>query len=418
MNFWKRLFSGSKQQARGLDEYMAYMTGVGMGGVKTIIVNPKTAHKIGVVMDCIDVITRTLTLVSPKIIEQRPDGKYIAGNHPLYTIINSEPYPTTDASRFYASLAADYLLWGNAYAIIKRGINGQPTGLKRIEPDKVEPYILDLEGVENHWYKINGEKKPYNQRDVIHLMDYSFDGIKGISRIQLKKSSLQDAAAIQNYSLDMYSGGLTINGLLKVDPSRVQNKDTINYVEQKLNERFAASSGGVKALPAGFDYVPLNNNLAFADAQVLEAKKFATEDIARIFGVPLSLIGRGESADNKADREFNTFLATTIAPLTITIENELNRKLLNAGYYVKFELKGLYRADMLTRYQAHQVALAHGFMNKDEVRDAEGMNPIPGGLGRTYFQQINTIPLDQAMTYYELQKTMTNDTAADKPGDT
>ncbi len=67
---------------------------------------------------------------------------------------------------------------------------------------------------------------------------------------------------------------------------------------------------------------------------------------------------------------------------------------------MKFELKGLYRVDMLTRYQAHQIALSHGFMNKDEVRDVEGMNPIDGKLGQTYYQMLNTIPLAQAETYY------------------
>ncbi len=68
---------------------------------------------------------------------------------------------------------------------------------------------------------------------------------------------------------------------------------------------------------------------------------------------------------------------------------------------MKFELKGLYRVDMLTRYQAHQIALSHGFMNKDEVRDVEGMNPIPMQLGQTYYQMLNTIPLEQALEYYK-----------------
>jgi hypothetical protein len=64
---------------------------------------------------------------------------------------------------------------------------------------------------------------------------------------------------------------------------------------------------------------------------------------------------------------------------------------------------------MLTRYQAHQIALSHGFMNKDEVRDVEGMNPIPGGLGATYYQMLNTIPLSQAETYY-IENSNDNDT--------
>ena len=87
------------------------------------------------------------------------------------------------------------------------------------------------------------------------------------------------------------------------------------------------------------------------------------------------------------------------------LENEHNRKLFpeneKGRFYIKFELKGLYRTDMLTRYQAHQIALNHGFMNKDEVRNVEDMNPIPNGLGQTFYQMLNTIPLDKAMDYYD-----------------
>jgi hypothetical protein len=40
-------------------------------------------------------------------------------------------------------------------------------------------------------------------------------------------------------------------------------------------------------------------------------------------------------------------------------------------------------------------------MNKDEVRDVEGMNQIPEGQGQVFYQMLNTIPLDQAATYYQ-----------------
>jgi len=82
-------------------------------------------------------------------------------------------------------------------------------------------------------------------------------------------------------------------------------------------------------------------------------------------------------------------------------------------------LKGLYRVDMLTRYQAHQIALSHGFMNKDEVRDVEGMNPIRNGLGQTFYQMLNTIPLEQAQDYYmEKPDQPDNDNDIDNEDDT
>jgi HK97 family phage portal protein len=200
----------------------------------------------------------------------------------------------------------------------------------------------------------------------------------------------------------MYKDGVSVSGYLETD--RVIGKDELDYLRMKFEQQATSKNGGIAALPQGFKYHALQYNLPFADAELVEAKKYSVEDIARIFGVPLSLIQRSDMADNKADSEYNRFLATTIAPLTILLENEHNRKLFindRARYYMKFELKGLYRVDMLTRYQAHQIALSHGFMNKDEVRDVEGMNPIPQQLGQTFYQMLNTIPLEQAATYYQ-----------------
>jgi HK97 family phage portal protein len=368
------------------------------------MVTTKKSVTLGVVFECVDVIKRTLSLVTPKVVEQRPNGKYPATGHPLYPIINSEPYTLYSASDYYGQMVADFLLYGNAYALILRS-GGRVVGLRRLEPEMVEPYILEMDGVEERWYKVTNDKRAttaYNQADVIHLMDFNFDGIKGLSRIQLKRNTITDAGQIQIYSTDMYKDGVSVSGYLESD--RVIGKEELDYLRKKFEQQATTKNGGIAALPQGFKYHQMQYNLPFADAELVEAKKFGVEDIARIFGVPLSLIQRSDLADNKADAEYNRFLATTIAPLTILLENEHNRKLFTPSergrYYMKFELKGLYRVDMLTRYQAHQIALSHGFMNKDEVRDVEGMNPIEANLGQTYYQMLNTIPLAQAETYY------------------
>ncbi len=379
------------------------------------MVTTKKSVTLGVVFECVDVIKRTLSLVTPKVVEQRPNGKYPATGHPLYPIINSEPYTLYSASDYYGQMVADFLLYGNAYALILRS-GGLVVGLRRLEPEMVEPYILEMDGVEERWYKVTNDKRAttaYNQADVIHLMDFNFDGIKGLSRIQLKRNTITDAGQIQIYSTDMYKDGVSVSGYLESD--RVIGKEELDYLRKKFEQQATTKNGGIAALPQGFKYHQMQYNLPFADAELVEAKKFGVEDIARIFGVPLSLIQRSDLADNKADAEYNRFLATTIAPLTILLENEHNRKLFTPSergrYYMKFELKGLYRVDMLTRYQAHQIALSHGFMNKDEVRDVEGMNPIGGNLGQTYYQMLNTIPLEQAETYYlDIDNDNDNDT--------
>lgn len=381
------------------------INGASKGG-KVVTVSPRTAISISVVFECIDLITRTLLLVSPKVYEAREKTKMVAYGHPLFNLINKQPYTLYDAGKFYGRIITHYLLFGNAYVeILRKG--SKVTGLRICEPDYVDVDIIELpDGTEEHVYKVYRDNTKTNSRiifqsDMIHLMDYSIDGKKGLSRIQIKKNTLTNAGNIYNYQTQMYENGINISGIITSD--RIVDKNALEYFAQRINERGKLRNGETEVFPAGIKYEQLKYNLPFADAQIIEANKFTVEDVARMFGVPLSLIGRGESADNKADREYNTFLTTTIAPICLMIENEFNRKLFpdNSTNYIKFELKGLYRVDMISRYQSYQIALNAGFMNKDEVRYIEDMNPIADGLGETYYQQLNTIPLDKAEAYFD-----------------
>lgn len=403
----KRFFAPKRQeitlQKRDIETYMSFLTGVGLTSGKDVLVSPSTALKIGVVLECVELITNTLSLVSPKIYSEIASGTYVDSTHKLSKTLTVEPYPLYDSTKYYSRMLVFYLLFGNAYARIVR--SGSNTMLKILLPGDVEPVIIESNGIEEHWYKIQGETRPVPQSEMIHIYDLSLDGIKGLSRIMQKANTIKDSGYLQNYGSEMFRNGTQISGILIADSTAKIEKEALEYMRQKWENKYSSSVGGIAALPPGYKYEPLKYNLPLSDAQLIEAKKYSVEDIARIFGVPVSLIGRGDIADNKSDAEYNRFLATTIAPITIMLENEHNRKLFtgkDAGkYYMKFELKGLYRTDMLTRYQAHQIALNTGFMNKDEVRKVEGMNPIPDNLGQDHYQQLNQIPLAKANIYFD-----------------
>lgn len=375
-------------------------------GGKVVNVSPQTAATISVVFECIDRITSTYSLITPKIISNRDGLKKIEYKDPLYPLITRQPYTLYSSSTFYGRIITHLLLYGNAYAEIIKSTRGTVTGFRIIEPSYVDVEIIDFEGTEEHVYKVYSDRqrrrsKTVLQKEMLHFMDYSIDGIKGLSRISLKKDTLKSAGSTRNYATQMYENGANLSGLITGD--RIIDKEALNYLKDKINEQWSSRNGGIEALPPGYKYQELKYNLPFADAQIIEANKWGVEDVARIFNVPLTLLQRGESADNKNERDYNNFLTTCIAPLALLIENELNRKLYpeKPEIYVKFELKGLYRVDMLTRMQAHQIALNIGMMNKDECRNVEDMNPIPDGLGQTFYQQLNTIPLDKAEAYFD-----------------
>ena len=70
-----------------------------------------------------------------------------------------------------------------------------------------------------------------------------------------------------------------------------------------------------------------------------------------------------------------SFVRWSIQPWASRVEAALT-ELLPRGQEAKFNMGGLMRADMQTRYQAHAVALSSGFMTVDEVRALEDLEAL------------------------------------------
>ena len=65
-------------------------------------------------------------------------------------------------------------------------------------------------------------------------------------------------------------------------------------------------------------------------------------------------------------------------------EQELTYKLftkkeLEEGYYIKFNVNAILRADPKTRYEGYRIAIQSGFLTANEVRALEEMDEKEGG---------------------------------------
>ncbi len=77
------------------------------------------------------------------------------------------------------------------------------------------------------------------------------------------------------------------------------------------------------------------------------------------------------------------FVRHTMMPWVVKWEQEMNRKLFTqgerkAGYYVKFNLAGLLRGTAKDRAEFYHYAINDGWMDRNEARAFEDMNPRKG----------------------------------------
>jgi len=135
--------------------------------------------------------------------------------------------------------------------------------------------------------------------------------------------------------------------------------------------RVAILEGGIEAERLG---IPND------DAQFLETRKFQLEEIARVFRVPQHLIGYLErSTNNNIEQQSLEFVIYTMLPWFSRWEQEISRSILlereRREYFAEFLIDSLLRGDTATRYEAYGKAIASGWMNRNEARERENMNP-------------------------------------------
>ena len=127
------------------------------------------------------------------------------------------------------------------------------------------------------------------------------------------------------------------------------------------------------------------------DSQFISTRKFGVEDIARFFRLPLAYLGSMDQSSTRANVEEQgiMFQRNTILPWVKRWEAELNRKLFvgDSDYYIRFEMDGLLRGDIKSRYQSYAVARQWGFLSANDIRRFENMEPIDGG--NVYLQPMN-----------------------------
>ena len=155
-----------------------------------------------------------------------------------------------------------------------------------------------------------------------------------------------------------------------------------------------ANAGRTAILEDGMTFRPLQ--LSSVDAQYLELRRFQLQEIARVFRVPLHLLGEMDRATfanvEAMGRQFLTFcllpiLKTWTDALEITLLSQAERQ----EFYIEFLVDDLARADLSARFTAYSQAINAGVLNPNEARAMENRPPYAGG--ETYTRPVNTAPV-------------------------
>jgi len=115
-------------------------------------------------------------------------------------------------------------------------------------------------------------------------------------------------------------------------------------------------------------------------AQMLDSRRLAVEDVARAYRVPTDMIGlnNGGQSYNSVEAKNIAFLTNTLRPWLAKLEDAFSTLLPDTAF-LAFSTDDLLRGDYATRIEGYAKLLQNGVMSANEVRRKENMRPVDGG---------------------------------------
>jgi HK97 family phage portal protein len=287
--------------------------------------------------------------------------------------------------------------WGNSYSEIVRDGSGIPTALWPLHPGTTRAF--HTEAGELLYEDINTGKR-YLPENILHVAGLGFDGLTGYSPVTLARQAIGLGIGAEQFGATLFGNGAVPKGILEVP------KKLSEMAAKKLRESWENVHGGsgnanrTAVLEEGITWK--NTSINPDDAQFLLTRKFQVNEVARIFNIPPHKIGDYSESHRANVEESNLdYLTTTLQGWLESIEAEYDAKLLfddeRDELCFSHNMNALMRGNMAARGSYYESRFRVGSISPDEIRTAEGEDPIgPDRGGDQYLIQSQYIPLDQA----------------------
>jgi len=329
---------------------------------------------VNAVFSAVSLISDTLATLPVDAYIRRDGARYPLRPKPTWV---NKPDVDTTREAFYGSAIVSLLLDGNTFIRIYRNDSGQVVNLVILNPIDVE---IRRNGLGRVMFEVKGESQMLSSEDLLFIPDVVRPGsMRGISRVDALKENLGLAKALENYAAKFFGSGTQTSGILEVPGSLTaeQAKDMQNAFDSR--HRGWSKAHKTAIVTGGAQYKA--TNVPNDQAQFLDSRRMAVEDVARAFNIPPHLLGLpGTNTYASVEQNNIAFVTHTLRPIAQKIEGALTGLLsqetgLEASF-VKISLGGLLRADVTARTQAYSTLLQAGVYSINDVRSFEDLTPI------------------------------------------
>lgn len=369
----------------------------------------------------VNLISRSVGKLPFYVYQRNGEGKDKATKHPAYKLLRRKPNSLMTAFTFKQTLTAHVILQGNAYAYIQRRGDSRPVELLPLLPDRTYPVredgkLLYITSVGGTLEDPQSSVRKILPENILHIKGLGYDGLVGYSLIEYGADAIGHGMAMEKYGSRYFRNNARPSVVIE-HPGSI-SEPAAKRLRESWDQLYAGIENAHRTaiLEEGMKINPMQINAR--DSQLIEARKMDLTTQANLLCLPPHKVGGdGRTSYNSLEMENQDYLDDSLDPWLVAIEEECQEKLLTEKekeedtHVVEFMRQALIRADMAARSTFYHNALQDGYMNRDEVRSRENLNPMPEDEGQKFFIPLNvktTGDDDEASEVEDVQTTALN----------
>jgi HK97 family phage portal protein len=366
-------------------DFMAFF-GINTNNLPSVTID--TALTVPSVLAAVSFLSRTMATLPFHAFRNTPTGpKKLTGK--IASIIHDAPNESQDSFKFRQYFWQQVFTGGRGLAWIERS----QSGIENIWA--LDPTLTTISRTAGR-VTYNCDGKVYPAADVIDVpFMLKADGLAHYGPITMASKAIQLALAMNDYGSGYFAGGgvppLVLEGPLPADAAAIKRAQA--DIKRSID---AAKNAGepIFPIPSGYKLNPVG--LDPAKSQMLEARRFQVEEIARGWQLPpIFLQDLTHASYSNSEQQDLHLVKHLIGQWAEALEGEMNLKLFgrgNASRYVEHNLDGLLRGDFVSRMNGYGVAVQNALRTPDEIRALENL-PAKGGDADKLHIQGATVPL-------------------------
>jgi HK97 family phage portal protein len=232
------------------------------------------------------------------------------------------------------------------------------------------------------WFELelgNGEKVRYDSEDFWYVPGISLDGRHGMSILTYAQTSLGTGIAGDKAAARMFSQGALISGMVTPNESDDFTPDDITEIRRTLDNNVQGheNAGKIAIISRRSNFTAWT--MTASDAQFLQSRQFAIEEVSRWTGVPPHLLmqtdkqtswGTGVEMQDRA-------LGRSVLNTWSTRFEQRASRLLAKPRSAEFDFTALERPAPDREIELDLSQVTAGVMTIDEYRHKRGWGPLP-----------------------------------------